>query len=335
MIKGGQGMNTKYDLSVAYTGGNVISGFIQDHDLNRLAELWLATADVKQRTKDTYRKAIKPYLEYIRAKGICNPARVDIIAYREALKGRGLAAGTITLYIQAVKRLHSWIATESGGRITDIAAKVKGAKMIKGFKKDYLSAANVSKLIQAAGGKGKQSLRDTALIYTMVTTGIRTIEAQRANVSDIQTVGGDTVLYIQGKGRDAKDAYVKLAPVVAKAIQASLAERAGRGETITGDTPVFASNSNHNRGGRLAIGSISRIVKQALRNAGMDSTRLTAHSLRHTAATLNLLAGATLAETQQLLRHSNINTTMIYSHAIEREKNNSELRIAAVIAAAQ
>ena len=74
--------------------------------------------------------------------------------------------------------------------------------------------------------------------------------------------------------------------------------------------------------------SIRRIVKGNLVNAGYNSDRLTAHSMRHTAATLNLLNGGTLEETQQLLRHQNISTTMIYSHALERAGNRSEERIA-------
>ena len=77
--------------------------------------------------------------------------------------------------------------------------------------------------------------------------------------------------------------------------------------------------------------SISRIVKQRLEGVGLTSDRLTAHSLRHTAATLNLLNGATIEETQQLLGHSNINTTLIYAHALERAANNSENRIAGAI----
>jgi integrase/recombinase XerC len=77
--------------------------------------------------------------------------------------------------------------------------------------------------------------------------------------------------------------------------------------------------------------SISRIAKDKLVNAGFNSDRLTAHSFRHTAATLNLLAGATIEETQQLLRHTNSSTTMIYAHHLDRMRNNSENRIANVI----
>lgn len=68
-----------------------------------------------------------------------------------------------------------------------------------------------------------------------------------------------------------------------------------------------------------------------MKAAGYDSDRLTAHSMRHTAATLNLLNGGSLEETQQLLGHSNISTTMIYSHALKRTQNESENRIEAAI----
>ena len=53
--------------------------------------------------------------------------------------------------------------------------------------------------------------------------------------------------------------------------------------------------------------------------------------MRHTAITQMLLNGATLEEAKQVARHSNINTTLIYNHAIERAKNNSEINLATAI----
>ena len=77
--------------------------------------------------------------------------------------------------------------------------------------------------------------------------------------------------------------------------------------------------------------SVSRVAKERLIAVGLESDRLTGHSMRDTAATLNLLNGGTVEETRQLLGHTNINTTLIYSHALERAKNNSEERIAKAI----
>ena len=64
-----------------------------------------------------------------------------------------------------------------------------------------------------------------------------------------------------------------------------------------------------------------------LRNIGIDNRRVSAHSLRHTAATLNLLHGGTLDETKDLLGHHALETTLIYSHHISRLQNKSEERI--------
>ena len=77
--------------------------------------------------------------------------------------------------------------------------------------------------------------------------------------------------------------------------------------------------------------SISRIAKTHLIAAGLESDRLTAHSLRHTAATLALLNNAKPEEVQQMLDHQSLNTTLIYSHALDRMKNDSEKKVAKAI----
>lgn len=88
--------------------------------------------------------------------------------------------------------------------------------------------------------------------------------------------------------------------------------------------PLFVclSNRNNKQQSRMTKRSISRIVKERLKKAGYDdSERLTAHSLRHSAITLSLLSGATIQQAQQLARHTNINTTMIYAHNLTAENN--------------
>jgi len=149
----------------------------------------------------------------------------------------------------------------------------------------------------------------------------------RANAADIRPRGDSVVLYIQGKGQQAKSDYVKLTPHVDEAVSAYLSARGGAG----GLDPLFTSLSNNSRLKRLSTRSVSAIVKHRLIAAALDSPRLTAHSLRHTAGTLNILGGGTLEETQQLLRHRDISTTMIYLHHLERDRNQSEARIADAI----
>ena len=100
---------------------------------------------------------------------------------------------------------------------------------------------------------------------------------------------------------------------------------------MNSQAPLFASTSNNNLGKRLSTRSIRGIVKKCFIAAGYNSPRLTAHSTRHTSATLNLLNGATLEETQQLLRHTNIQTTEIYAHHLNSLNNKSSDRISDAI----
>lgn len=166
-------------------------------------------------------------------------------------------------------------------------------------------------------------MRDFAIVNLLIRTGLRTVELARADVGDIRTKGTQSVLYVQGKGRQDKDEFVVLTPAAIRPIYTYLALRESRGK----DEPLFTSLSNKSYGKRLTTRSLRRIAKDALRKAGFDDPRLTAHSMRHSAITLALLGGASLQQAQALARHSNINTTLIYSHNIDRVNNAPEFAI--------
>ena len=287
---------------------------------------WTSYIDAKPKTVETYTRAIRQFFYYISVNGITRPTREDIIAYRDSLKTDKRPA-TVQSYLQAVKLFFQW--TEQEGLYPNVAAHVKGAKLdsSKGFKKDYLTSKQVNRLLGNIDISTLKGKRDYAILSLMVTSGLRTVEVVRANIEDIRSVADFTVLYIQGKGHEERTDYVKLAEPVEDAIRNYLTIR---GKANSKD-PLFISIAHRNGGERMTTRSISRIAKENLVAAGLESDRLTAHSLRHTTATLNLLNGGTVEETQQLLRHTNINTTLIYSHALERAKNNSEVRVAKAI----
>ena len=256
--------------------------------------------------------------------GITHPVREDVIAYRDSLK-ESHKPTTVQNYITALRQFFKW--TDQEGFYKNVADKIKGAKISNDHKKDYLSGKQVKTILDDISKEAEIDKRDYAILAVMVTGGLRAVEVVRANVEDLRTLGDTAVLYLQGKGRDEKTDYVKLPHPVEQALRAYLKGRQG----IKEDQPLFTSTSNNNRGGRVTTRTISGLVKGRLVGAGYDSDRLTAHSLRHTAATLNLLNGGSLEETQQLLRHNNLNTTMIYVHSMNRAKNKSETRIADAI----
>lgn len=293
----------------------------QGRNIDELFTRWIRFLDVKPRTVETYRKAGKQFFLFLQANGIENPGREDVLRYKGALQAAGRKPATINMYLLAVRRFYEW--TEAEGLLPNITKGVKALKLDRRHKKDYLTSNQAKNLLQTVGTDTQKGMRDFAILALMVTTGLRTIEVQRANVEDMRTRGDGVVLYLQGKGRDDKQEFVKLSDLAERAITDYLKSR---GKTAAGD-PLFASSANRNHGGRMTTRSISRICKQNLVEAVGDSDRLTAHSLRHTAATLNLLNGGTLEETQGLLRHHDPATTMIYIHELSTDKNNSAQRI--------
>ena len=271
--------------------------------------------DASPKTVETYKKALRQFFNYLAINGIRQPHREDVIAFRDDLKASGLKPTTVQNYITATRIFFKW--TEQEGLYPNIAEHVKGAKLDKNHKKDYLTSRQAKEVLASIETDTEEGLRNYAILSLMVTGGLRTIEVSRANVGDLRTVGENTVLFVQGKGREEKTEYIKISAPVEKAIRTYLK---ARGNVEEGQ-PLFTSTSNNSRGKRISTRTVSGIVKTALKNAGYDSARLTAHSLRHTAITLALLAGREITEVQQFARHANLNTTMIYNHALDQAKN--------------
>lgn len=271
--------------------------------------------DSSPKTVETYTRALRQLFSYFSLNGITQPTRADILAFRDELKASGHKPTTVQNYITATKIFFSW--TEQEGLYPNVADHLKGAKLDREHKKDYLTSRQVKEVLAGVDRSTEQGLRDYAMLFIMVTGGLRTIEVSRANIGDLRTLGDNSVLYVQGKGREEKTDYIKLSAPAEQAIRAYLKARGEKDE----EAPLFSSTSNNNRGARLTTRSVSGIVKTRLQQAGYDSEKLTAHSLRHTAVTLSLLAGKDITEVQQFARHANIATTMIYNHALDKAKN--------------
>ena len=277
--------------------------------------------DAKPATISTYTRNLRYFARYLDAQGVNQPTRETVIAYRDALAAR-LKANTVYGYLAAVKVFFSW--TDAAGLYPNIAKRVKAPTISKAHKKDYLTGTQLRRALGAIDRATDKGKRDYALFALMACGGLRDIEASRANIGDIANRGNYTVLYLQGKGQDDKADFVKIPPPVEAALRDYLATRPDTGPGL----PLFASLSHYNAAARLSPASISRIIKAALVRAGYNSARITAHSLRHSAVTLSLLGGASLQEAQQFARHTNIATTEIYAHNLERENNHCEETVA-------
>lgn len=292
-------------------------------DLSDFAEEFLLSLDLKPTSIITYKRALRPFIAWYRSKRLHQPTREDILQYKQHLEKQHLSALTVSAYIVVVRRYFDWL--ESKQIYLNIARTIKGLKRSKGFRKDPLTLDQILNLLENLPAATQQEKRDFAIINLLIRTGLRTIEIVRADIGDIRQESGESVLWIQGKGRDTKDEFVVLTDDCRMPIEEYLLTRPSKHRKEF--DPLFASHSDRNPWQRLSTRTISRIVKDCFLKNGIISNRITAHSLRHTAITLALQAGATIQEAQALGRHANINTTMIYAHNLNRIAHAPEKRI--------
>lgn len=274
--------------------------------------------DRKPATIRGYIKCLRVYARWCSENGITNPTRDDLRSYRDSLAARGLSATTQRTYLQAARALHRWAAWKLG--CEDIGANLHGPRVRTDIHhRDALSPEEVRAVLSAIDTTTETGIRTLAICELAAIDGMRTVEIVRADVRDLQTVGGRRYLAIQGKGHDAKDQLRSLTPRVAEAVDEYLKMRS---DSWDGASPLFVSTSNRNRGGRMTTASVSSTIKRAMRAAGFDSPRLTAHSMRHTAATAAIEAGMGLREVQSLMGHASPTTTEVYVH--ERDERRIE-----------
>lgn len=296
------------------------------HAFETYLDLFLKSLDIRASSKGTYLRQLREFFSWLSTKSMAQPNREDLLLYKEHLSyERELASLTVSGYLTAVRRFFEWL--EATKVYPNIAKGIKGLKRRRGFKKDALTVDQVKKLLSSIDQRSLSGKRDFAMLNLMVRTGLRTIEIARAVREDISRQGGQTVLFIQGKGRDSKDELVVLTDATLLPIKNYLSART----RVRDEDPIFVSHSTKNKGKRLTTRSVSRIAKNRLRDIFLDDRRLTAHSLRHTAITLSLLAGATPQEARAMARHSDINTTLVYAHNINRIKQAPELKIDAFL----
>lgn len=313
-----------------------------------LFERFIDYTDRKDTTIKGYITCIRQFVKWLDENGIQQPARENIKAYRDYLNGSGLATGTQSQYLRAVKHFFKWTASE--GLYPNVADNIHGAKVRHDVhKKDALQPDDVTQIEATIDRSTNEGKRLYAMFMLMTNNGLRVIELSRANIGDIGQTGDDALIFLWGKGHDEADQRQYLLPEVKAAIDDYLATRTDK---YTSKSPLFVSTSNKGKpgsfkayekdkdgnfiydadgkpkkiyfDGRIATTTISTMIKEMLVKAGYISDRITPHSLRHTSGTAAHKAGIDLYGVQHLMRHVDPATSEIYIHDddnLEAEKH--------------
>lgn len=291
---------------------------ISPQRIEELVNNFILSLDVMDSSKKLYRRTLKQYFIWVDAKGylLSEIARPQIIEYKKELLRSGKSSLTVGSYITSLKKFYEW--TEANRYYPNVARGIKTPKRKQQFRKQPLQVEQSTNLLNHIEQQIQTptGLRNFAIINLLIRTGLRTIELVRADVGDIVFKGSKRVLLVHAKGRDEKDQFVILTDKAYKPIEAYLSSR----EDAKDSEPLFISESNNNKGGRLSTRYISKIAKEYMIAIGINDKSYSAHSLRHTVGANILRAGGTLEMAQFTLRHSNPATTQIYIATLNEER---------------
>lgn len=300
--------NTISTISANYT----LTTATTAEQINALVSAFVANIDVADSTPRTYKKSLTQFFDYLEASGrsIATTDKADIIAFKKYLQDNDYKPTTINSYLTAIRQFCKFCGC------ADMVEGVKSAKIGSTYEKGDFTKEQAAAIVANVQADGNR--RDIAIINVLLRCGLRTIEASRAKIGDIALQGNTYVLRVVGKG--SKIRFVPLTATTWQAINDYLThDRRGAKDT----EPLFASDAHQSKGGHLSTATISRLCKKYIRSIGINDSRHTAHSLRHTTAGLIYEQTHDLDRIQTLLGHSDPATTQIYAKmAMQRDFMN-------------
>ena len=285
---------------------SLVSGQAEDYLRHLVVERGLS-----DNTVQAYRRDLLRYQEYLGSRGIGSLAevtRVDVEEFRRHLDHIGLAPASVTRCVVAVRNLHRF-AVGSGQLQADVTAGMSPGTRSRRLPK-ALSMDQVESLLAAPDTSTVEGLRDAALLELLYGTGARVSEVCALDVDDIRPVLDDPDLGLRLIGKGDKERIVPLGSYAAKAVDAWLIRgRPAWAEIGNGEHALLLNT----RGRRLSRQSAWAVIRRAGEAAGLDVEHLSPHSLRHSYATHLLDGGADVRVVQELLGHSSVTTTQIYT----------------------
>jgi integrase/recombinase XerD len=259
-------------------------------------------------TVSAYRRDLSAYLDFLLLRGISTPEGIsseDVSAFSRELRTRAdapLTASSTARMLSSVRGFHRYLLDEEQVT-TDVAAATKPPKLASRLPK-AISIEQMASVLEAARGETPQALRDTALLELLYATGARISEAVDLNVDDV--IDGD-VVRLFGKG--GKQRIVPLGSYAREAIDAYLV-RARPVFSVRGtSTPALFLGARGQRVSRQNAWLILRAVAERAK-LGIE---ISPHTFRHSFATHLLAGGADVRVVQELLGHSSVATTQIYT----------------------
>jgi len=287
--------------------------------LHRQIEAYLRHLTIERgmakNTLAAYSRDLRRYEEYLEALGVSAPSDItkqQVSAFGEQLVTKfGLKATSVARVLSGVRGLHRfWLMEQI--TVNDVSATIKPPNPAKRLPK-AIPLSDVEKLLAAAGPEpGDEAavaldpirVRDRALLELLYATGGRVSEIVNLDLDDLID---KTLLRLFGKG--SKERVVPVGSYAQRAVENYLVRVRPTLATAGRGTPALFLNQ---RGGRLSRQTAWQIISDAAEKAGLAG-HISPHTLRHSFATHLLEGGADVRVVQELLGHSSVATTQIYT----------------------
>lgn len=253
-----------------------------------------------------YRRDLTKFSDYLQSQtltlqGISTSGITDFVSH---LRKSGLGDSSIARHVVAIRSLFAFLSKDLG--IANVAKEITPPRIPKRLPK-ALSISEIESLI-ASNSDDIGGVRDRALIETLYATGARVSEIVQLDISDISKSENETVT-VKVKGKGGKERLVPLGKFAQHALEQYLTRSR---PSLVRSPHQIALFLNEKRGSRLSRQSAWQIVMSAAERAGLEKD-ISPHALRHSFATHLLDGGADIRVVQELLGHSSVTTTQIYT----------------------
>ena len=293
------------------------------HWISAFLEAQAAEAGAARNTLLAYGRDLKDFESWLadRANSFETVSKQDVESYLIDCDSQGLSRATRARRLSAIKQLYRF-AFEEGWREDNPAMQITGPGRDKRLPKT-LSEEEVDRLLDAARSTGRTTTdraRNTCLMELLYATGMRVTELVSLPVRAAR--GDPRMLLIMGKG--GKERMVPLSPPARKALTEWLDLRDAEEEDkrAKGMPPSKFLFASRGASGHLTRHRFYLLIKELAVAAGVNTDKVTPHTLRHAFATHLLANGADLRSIQTLLGHADVATTEIYTHVLEARLND-------------
>ncbi len=268
---------------------------------------------VKQASSNTissYMRDIRQFSEWLQQEGldVLNASQLNISMYLSHLQEEGKSGATVSRTLASLKNFYAYAVSSGFLEATPIGTEVhvdRGEKKLP----QVLSGKEVELLLSQPACVDPKGFRDKAMLETMYATGIRVTELVDLNVEDVNLELGIIKCTSSKKTRS-----IPLYPAALRALIIYLKDVRHLMVTDPMETALFVNIS----GSRMSRQGFWKILKYYQAKAGIEKD-ITPHMLRHSFAVHLLENGADLGSLQELMGHSDISSTQMYTHMINQK----------------